>query len=438
MRILHYFLGFPPFRTGGLTNFAYDLMREQSNRGHEVSALWPGQIEPFRKSVSIVARKAVEHIHSYEILNPLPVPFDEGIVDIERYTMNCESSCFTAFLKRLAPDVIHIHTLMGLHQELIEAANALHIRTVFTTHDYFGLCPKVTLFRNGDICRSAQSCEDCAVCDRSALSYPKIVMLQSHLYMKLKDSPLVKKMRRAHRSSFFEETKFAEEADNSGTDRRGDYQRLRSYYTGMLEKMDLIHFNSSVSETIYRSFITPKDGILLSISNKDIVPHDGLKKTSSEKLRFTFLSPAKQYKGYTLVKSAFDRLWQEGQRDFVLNLYTTVPKVEPYMCVHEQGFARDELATVFEQTDCLLAPSIWYETYGFTVLEALSYRTPVIVSNRVGAKDIVGDNGVIIDLADYDSLYYALQKAKDLCVSNIDNLPFWEDYVTKNQMLYQA
>ena len=31
----------------------------------------------------------------------------------------------------------------------------------------------------------------------------------------------------------------------------------------------------------------------------------------------------------------------------------------------------------------------WYETFGFTVLEALSYGVPVMVTDSVGAKDIV-------------------------------------------------
>ena len=39
--------------------------------------------------------------------------------------------------------------------------------------------------------------------------------------------------------------------------------------------------------------------------------------------------------------------------------------------------------------DVLIVPSIWKETFGFVVLEALSYGVPVIVSDNVGAKDIV-------------------------------------------------
>ena len=44
---------------------------------------------------------------------------------------------------------------------------------------------------------------------------------------------------------------------------------------------------------------------------------------------------------------------------------------------------------ILEKTDVVVAPSIFYETFGYTVLEALSYGVPVIISNNVGAKDIV-------------------------------------------------
>ena len=44
--------------------------------------------------------------------------------------------------KKEKPDVIHIHTFMGLYAEFLEAAKQLQIKTVFTTHDYYAICPK--------------------------------------------------------------------------------------------------------------------------------------------------------------------------------------------------------------------------------------------------------------------------------------------------------
>ena len=34
MRILHYALGFPPYRSGGLTKWCVDLMIQQAKEGH--------------------------------------------------------------------------------------------------------------------------------------------------------------------------------------------------------------------------------------------------------------------------------------------------------------------------------------------------------------------------------------------------------------------
>ncbi len=48
-----------------------------------------------------------------------------------------------------------------------------------------------------------------------------------------------------------------------------------------------------------------------------------------------------------------------------------------------------DLDIIFENTDVLIVPSIWNETFGFITLEALSYGVPVLVTNKVGDKDLV-------------------------------------------------
>ena len=44
--------------------------------------------------------------------------------------------------------------------------------------------------------------------------------------------------------------------------------------------------------------------------------------------------------------------------------------------------------------DVLVVPSVWHETFGFIVLEALLQGTPCLVSDTVGAKDLVPQNCV--------------------------------------------
>ncbi len=203
MRILHYALGFPPFRTGGLTKYCTDLMLTQIEQGHYVGLCWPGQIGLIDKRIRIRKTKDWKGILSFEIVNPLPVALDEGILDIEAYIKTVDSKPYFEFLKELSPDAIHIHTLMGLHQEFIDAAKQLGIRLVFTSHDYYGLCPKVTLFHDGKPCDDDHHCEDCIRCNLSALSIKKITLLQSPFYRILKNTSVVKRMRQRHRREFF-------------------------------------------------------------------------------------------------------------------------------------------------------------------------------------------------------------------------------------------
>ena len=71
--------------------------------------------------------------------------------------------------------------------------------------------------------------------------------------------------------------------------------------------------------------------------------------------------------------------------------------MSPYIKVHER-YSYKDLREIFDETDVLVAPSIWHETFGFTVLEALSYGVPAVISGTVGAKDILVDGaGIVIE-----------------------------------------
>ena len=58
MKILHYALGFPPYRSGGLTKFCVDLMVQQAKEGHSVAMIWPGQMGFINKQVAIRKQKS--------------------------------------------------------------------------------------------------------------------------------------------------------------------------------------------------------------------------------------------------------------------------------------------------------------------------------------------------------------------------------------------
>ena len=141
MRILHYALGFPPYARGGLTKYVIDLMEAQYKSGNKVGMLWPGQMKSGKQS-NIVSCGKVSEIESYKLINPLPLPQIYGIEDTAIFQEERDVSQCVDFIEKFNPDVVHIHTLMGIPKELIDLVSAKQIRTVYTTHDFFGICPK--------------------------------------------------------------------------------------------------------------------------------------------------------------------------------------------------------------------------------------------------------------------------------------------------------
>ncbi len=411
MRILHYFLGFPPYRTGGLTKYAFDLMETQAEQGETVAALWPGQMRLFHSDIFVKKRRNIGQIENYELINPLPVPLDEGIVQQKSFTKAGEKMVYRNFLSKLRPDVIHIHTLMGLHRELVVVAREMNIRTVFTTHDYFGICPKVTLYRQGSVCEQDHNCEDCVQCNRHALSVKKIWVMQSPAYRYLKDSFVVKRLRKRHRRDYFAENTVPQPqiSEKMNAVKSGEYRELREYYCGMLSDIDMIHFNSSVAEMIYKRYIVPKDSKVITITHRGIQDNRQCNKwIPADELRITFLAAPKPFKGFEILKNVLDSLWSSGKKNFKLKVFGPVGNPSPYMQISEGGFQTSQLKDILAETDVVAAPSIWYETFGFTVLEAISYGVPVIVSDHVGAKDIVGTGGIVVAAGSEEALREAI------------------------------
>lgn len=407
MRILHYALGFPPYRSGGLTKCCVDLMAQQVKEGHTVAMLWPGKMGLVNQKTLIKNHGEVvvrnQSVLSFEVINPLPVSFDEGIADVSSFTSDTDKQPYYFLLKTFKPDVIHVHTLMGLHKSLLVEARARNIRIVFSAHDFFPICPKVTMFRHGSVCNSIKSCEACGVCNSTALSINKIKILQSPLYRRMKDSTFVKGIRKQHRDSFLSESTANEVAKPVGT--AEDYKQLRNYYYSLLKLMSVVHYNSSLTKQVFESVFELPHNSVVSITHSDINDNRSIKNYTTDFLRIRYLGPMGGAKGFFLLKAALDELWRR-QQNFCLDVHFTPTEMSPYIKVHER-YTYQDLKKIFDETDVLVCPSIWYETFGYTVLEALSHGVPVIISNNVGAKDILEDGcGIILNNMDFDSLYF--------------------------------
>lgn len=453
MRILHYMPGIPPVRDGGMIRYASDLMRQELLMGEDVQMLVPGVIpKNTARKIKIYACGTYMRIPAYAIYNPLPVPMNNGIMDIDMYTRNCDGKVYARFLQKIRPDLIHIHTLMGMHQEFLSEAWHLKIPVLFTSHDYFGLCPAVNLWFADHICEDIYW-KKCELCCKNAYSVRRLRIEQSRAYRCYRKSRCLTRLVHTDIGGhWFQGMRAPAIADVCKEEVREkevlkDYSGLRDYYKGMFSKISFFHFNSTISQAIYSFRLGEVKGTVVSISHSGIF--DRRKKRSFvKKMRLGYFGGWDMHKGFFLLLQVCGELYEEGCRDMELHVYSdTEKRKEPFIINHKK-FHAGQLSETLENIDLLAVPSVCAETFGFVVLEALSCGVPVVVSDYVGAKDLLRAHpgcGVSFDgTADglkeiLTDLYEHRQKLKDMN-ENIRGMKYefaYEAHVKKILDLYQ-
>lgn len=130
-----------------------------------------------------------------------------------------------------------------------------------------------------------------------------------------------------------------------------------------------------------------------------------------EPFTFVFVGTARRLKGFDVLVEALERLLEEGLpvrlmvaghidwtimegRKRVLEIVSAVGRV-----------AQGELASLLGNAHCLVLPSR-FDSFGMVVPEAMACGLPVIVSDMVGAKQLVeeGRNGFIVPVGDVAAL----------------------------------
>ena len=414
-----------------------DLMIEQIRQGNEVCLLWPGRLKNINDISTIKKRQSYyfddtqKPIKSFELYNPLPVPLLNGINNVSLFTQNKCIKSFLCFLEQQNFDVLHVHTLMGLPREFLQACKSKNICTVFTTHDYFGICPKWGLERNGLPCVDDHQCADCAICNQSALSLDKLRFLQSDFYRLLKDTAIFRLARKKNNSSLYIYNKTSGNSSLDG--QAAEYRSLRQYYIDILESFDTLLFNSKLTMEVYSRYCDISRGRVLSLTHSSIRDHR-ISRQHHTPVRFGYLGPVTKHKGYFTLLNACNRLWGKQPGSFELHIYAECDENLPYLRKHK-SYRYSELPSVMDEFDVLVVPSQWYETFGFTVLEALSFGIPCVVTQNVGAQDLINQtvdqrNGVICSTT-IDGILLALQEMVD----NPDSIRKMNDNICKHTLI---
>jgi len=394
MRILHYGLGYPPNRSGGLVYYTIDLMTEQVNQGHKVGYLYPSKVRLFNKKVYIKKqRNKIKNVTSFELINSLPLPLFGGIKTPTDFMKSVGEDVFLLFLNNFKPDVIHVHSLMGIHKEFFEVAKKLRIRMVFTSHDYFGLSPNPTFYFNDESWDQKNTLKFWLNVSDYAMKTKKLRLFQLSFYSTLKN--FYKRFSKVH-LNYKNDIKI-KPTETYPLSLRNSFEELREYYIDIFGLIDNFHFNSTLAQGVFKRNLNKIElsGQVIPVSNSSIL--GGEKKINIDFgsiKKITYIGPYSQFKGFNVF---LDLAKQFKNEDIEFEIYgEDVNIFLPENVTNKGRFFQADRPKIFESIELLIVPSLCKETFGFLVLEALSFGTPVLMSSNVGACDLL-DSDMIFD-----------------------------------------
>ena len=389
MNIVHYLIGLPPTRHGGAPAYARDLLLEQAAiQGTSVSILVQGDSLRMGNRSKICKSGEYRGLPYYEITNPVLSPLVYGLKKAE-YILNGDryflKPNLDSFYDEVKPDVMHVHTLMGLPLDLLKYMKHKGVKLVVTSHDYYGICPRVNLItRLGIPCVQANGsmCEDCNMYSKSK---GWLILLNSKIFLRYKNL-LPVNASKSHAGSDGKNLVNSLQADNDSL-----FIELSDYYKRYLEVFDAIHFNSNVSKEVFSKYINLPYNEVIPITTRIISDHRR-EKNYGDILRMSFVAGIGMAKGFPLLKQVLMELYNEGFTNWELNIWEghKIERDSDCELIHFRGrYTAEKLPDVYGETDLLVVPSIWKETFSLVALEALSYGVPVLMSENVGAKVLV-------------------------------------------------
>ena len=172
-----------------------------------------------------------------------------------------------------------------------------------------------------------------------------------------------------------------------------EYDTLLKAYQRMFGMVDEFHFNSQNTRIVYEKYLTiPKESSVVSITHNGVADHRKIRTFNGKILKLGFVGSEAPYKGLPMLKRVIMRLNVEGFENRIkLSVYggRTGTDGELKNVVYKGRFTPNRMESVYDTMDLLVVPSIWCETFSLTTIEAIQFGVPVLVSSKVGAKDIV-------------------------------------------------
>ena len=260
-------------------------------------------------------------------------------------------------IDEIKPDLMVCHNLPGLSAAVWACAESRGIPVVQVLHDYYNLCPKVSMFKEGAAC--AGPCTSCSVFRLPHKAASKAVTAVVGVSRAVLDTHLA--------NGLFVDAKFKSVVYNA------------------------------------RELPPPPPRSVGSV------------------FTFGYIGALSEVKGVQQLAQAFERLLVRGGRRARLLIAGSGRPDEVARLQQEHGservqfVGRVDAAAFYAQIDVCVVPSLWNEPLGMVVFEALAAGVPVIGSRRGGIPEMVqhGVNGLLFEPNEAGALEASMARLMD-------------------------
>lgn len=388
MRVLLAVHHFPPKYSAGAELYTMQLARELLRRGHEAEVVCVETLtatQPFGVRAEPDRYEGIPVWRLHLGLRDAPANWSYANPAIEAWLHER--------MRVWQPDILHLHSGYLIGAGAITAAHALGIATVVTLHDYWFLCPRITLLRgDGLLCQQPPDdpaeCAWCLQLDRRRYRVPEQISggLAGRIWVRL-----------------------------AGNDGRDEQQARRETLRVALAQADLIISPSHFLAGLFGAQLPQVQVIRLGVARERLRNIPPIR--SGAILRLGYIGQIAPHKGVHVLITALKSL-PHSDVTAELTIFGNTEQHPAYTRylrrligdnphIHLAGkFSHDQLPTVLSNVDAVVVPSIWYENSPISIMEAHAARRPVITSRLGGMAELVRD-GV-------DGLHFTPNDSRDL------------------------
>lgn len=331
---------YPPYHIGGDAVHVYHLSNELAKRGHEVHVihLLDSYLLKKSKPSGVFDNDKGVIVHSIKSpigrLSPVLSYITGRYIPLESKILN--------LIKEISPDVLHHHNIAGFGPFILKAKAP---KVLYTAHDYWIICPQNTLSKkNGHLCKENFSCSICSLFHKRPVQLWRLNMPINNL---LRDVDAI------ITPSYFVKNKFRE--------------------FGINKKIKVIpNFIPAVgSETDFCSKLFSYPYVL-------------------------YVGVLEKHKGVIKLIKVFHEIENEinckliivGEGSLFNEIKKNIEKFNSNNIILKGWISENQLYSLYREARSVVIPSEWSENNPLVALEALSFGTPVMVSNNGGLPEI--------------------------------------------------